>query len=96
MCSCKRMLLMGLLGLAASSPAMAWDYFSAGVDYRNCDPPVVVRERVYAPGVWVQRPCYPVIVPRSRVAITYVSPHRYRTGYYYVRPHGSKVIVRVR
>jgi hypothetical protein len=97
--SLKGLLLMGFLGLGASSPAMAWDHFKGGDDYRqkrHYAPPVVVHERAYVPPVVVETSCYPVIVPRSRVVYTYVVPYRYRTSHYFARSHGQRVIVRVR
>jgi|WetSurMetagenome_2_1015567.scaffolds.fasta_scaffold1102006_1 hypothetical protein len=99
-------LLTGFLGLIGAGPAMAWDYFSVGVSFgvpRHCDPPVVVRERVYEPRVVVasapvvvERPCYPVFVPRSRVEVRYVAPSRYRASYSFARPHGERMVVRDR
>jgi len=55
MCRTKMILVMGFLGLAAASPAMAWD-FGFNFDFgRECryDPPVVIHEPVYAPPVVV-------------------------------------------
>ncbi|MFA5866251.1 MAG: hypothetical protein WC975_16390 [Phycisphaerae bacterium] len=86
--SLKGLLLIGFLGLVASSPAMAWDHFRGGDDYR--------QNRHYAPPVVVERSCYPVMVPRSRVVYTYVAPYRYRTSHYFARSYGERVIVRVR
>ena len=99
MCRYKVILLMGLLGLVAASPAMALDYFNVGVNFGHgyrYAPPVVVHERVYAPPVVIEKPCYSVMVPRSHVEFTYVSPHHYRASHYFDRPHGARVIVRAR
>ncbi len=95
---------MSLLSLLAATPAMAWDSFSVGLNFepsRSHDRPTVVYERVHAPPVVVastpvvvERPCPPVIVPRSHVKVVYVAPSRHRISHYVPYPHGVRVVVR--